>query len=237
MIGYKGIEYKNGILRAKYSDIFEVGVPKQKVILREGAGFSENGYSFCETMEDVLCYMNYIEKSSIKDIRLFKINTLDNKIKKIENHFKAESLTVMEEVTQKQIINYFELNPKKLHKYISKETWDNYRNSNLQCYERILDEQRIKEIPILNCFYIFQNGFCKQTARSLCLKLCDNCEGKDLRCGIGDNMTDYWYLQCRRKLFGGYGLGCMKEYYHLKVNSIERNNLEYLYNWIMKTTN
>ena len=59
MFGYKGIQYINGILRAKASsgktgDIFEVGVPKQKVKIDDGAGFSDNGYSFCGKMEEVL---------------------------------------------------------------------------------------------------------------------------------------------------------------------------------------
>lgn len=52
MKGYKAFQYENGILRSKIHlgkirDIFEVGIPKQKVEVAKGIAFKENGYSFC----------------------------------------------------------------------------------------------------------------------------------------------------------------------------------------------
>lgn len=109
MVGYKGIILNYGILKSKYEQKFELGIEAPKVAVDDGIAFSEAGYSFCGTMEEVLLHMNYLDVSMNKaklDIRLFEIETL-GKVIGNSAHYKAESIILKREVVAEEIVRYF----------------------------------------------------------------------------------------------------------------------------------
>lgn len=113
MIGYKGVVLKNGILRSKYGDIFEVDIPREYQEVDDGVAFTECGYSFCETIEEVVCHENFImslEHRRIRDVRLFEVDTLDEKVIGKSYHYKASRIKLVREVSKNEIIKYFEDN-------------------------------------------------------------------------------------------------------------------------------
>ena len=126
MIGYKGIILQRGILRAEFNpygtdggDIFEIGVPKQVVDIDDRMAFTENGYSFCRTIEGVLNWMDYISEIQYRrfntDVRLFEIDTLDSDvIVKEDGHCKAKQIVVNREISPEEIIQYFKKYPERL---------------------------------------------------------------------------------------------------------------------------
>ncbi len=248
MIGYKGIEYRNGILRAKSNgdspgDIFEINIPKQKVRVVGGPGFTEIGYSFCDSIEGVLNWEEYIdtllEKQSVRDIRLFEIDTLDTKTVGSGNHIKAEQIVVKREIVQSEIIQYFSKRPRLLDQKIlegriRKEIWEKYCSEKIEDYEVILEERKIAEIPVKNCFRL-HTRICQQSDELL-FENCKNCEGKTWKRDAYDHLNDYLYLQSRRKLYEGMQLKDIKEYKLLEGCSIEQESLRLLEKYSIKGT-
>lgn len=240
MLGYKGIRYVNGILRAKVSfgnsgEIFEVGVPKQKFKVDENEGFTENGYSFCEKIEDVLFWEDYCKPLDIRrkgvDSRLFLIDTLDSKVIGTPTHFKAEQIVVLREITHNEIVEYFTKYPE-LKKHIKNDTWKQFCNDKIEEYKQIVDEAEINKTIVKNCIRLGQLGLCKQDSINLLLSKCKNCIGKAWPGDAFCNLTDYYYLVARMKLYNGINLEEINEYNKLNNCTIERNNLLWLSQWL-----
>jgi hypothetical protein len=241
MVGYKGIELRKGILRAKSNgggdgDIFEVGVPKQIVNVDDGMAFSENGYSFCGTIEAVLEWMDYLTENKYRnvsvDMRLFEINTLDSKVIGGNTHYKATQIVVNREITPEEIIQYYEQHPDKLFSKENKEKFDKYRIDQPQPYKLIIDRQEIENLMVKSCFRFGQESLCVQDNININMDKCRICPGKDINGDVFYDLTDYQYLIARSKLYRGYDLSVIEEYALLENNMIARNNLELLDSWL-----
>ncbi|MCR4782166.1 MAG: hypothetical protein K5851_05460 [Lachnospiraceae bacterium] len=241
MIGYKGIELRKGILRAKNrfsdgTDIFEVGIEQPFYEINDGPGFTENGYSFCGTIEDVLYWENYLTQPSIRryypDIRLFEIETGDSKVIGVSSHYKAEKITVVREITQEEIIDYFEKHADRL-KGEEKTAFDIYKNEHLKPYEQILDKCKINETIVNSCIRLRSGDFCLQSETHLSLENCSNCKFNDIKGDALYDMTDYFYLHARRQLYEGKSLDGIEEYHELDGHISERVSLELLYKFLV----
>ena len=242
MLGYKGIKYANGILRAKVSfgktgEIFEIGVPKQKKRIDDGAGFEENGYSFCGKMEEVLPWENYCKSLESRktgdDIRLFLIDTLNSKILGSSNHYKAEQIVVLREISQDEIIQYFTRKPE-LKPIIEKDSWLEFCNDKIEEYKSIRKTDEINKTIIKNCRRFGQQNLCKQDSHEYALSKCEQCVGKLWPGNTFYDLTDYYYLLARSKLYDGIPLETIEEYKKLSGCMVERENLELLYIWLQK---
>lgn len=242
MKGYKGVRYTNGILRAKVGfgktkDIFEVGVPTQKVKIEEGNAFSENGYSFCGKIEDVLDWENYCKpiknRKAGVDVRLFSIDTLDSKVIGSSSHYKAEQIIVLQEVSHDEIVQYFTDHPE-LKESIDDESWDIYCDDKMEAYKVKLDADEINRTIIEQCIRLGQNDLCNQVLNNYELSKCETCAGKEWRGGTFYDLTDYYYLHARRKLHDGIALDDIEEYHELKGCKAEQESLRLLYAWLQE---
>ena len=240
MLGYKGIQYSNGILRAKVSfgktgDIFEVGVPKQKVQIYDDRRFTENGYSFCRKIEDVLNWENYCEllKNRIGgvDSRLFLIDTLDSRVIGGSDHYKAEQIVVLREITHDEIVQYFTAHPM-LRGRISEEQWGKFCDDKFEEYKLIIDADEINKTLVKNCLGLGQVTFCKQDSQDYELSKCIGCGIKTIRGNTFYDLTDYYYLHARRKLYIGVPLEDIEEYQELEGCKVEQDNLRLLARWL-----
>ena len=241
MLGYKGIELRKGILRAKSNgtgdgDIFEIGVPKQRVNVDDGIAFSENGYSFCGTIEATLEWMDYLTENKNRnvgvDMRLFEIDTLDSKVIGGNMHYKATQIVVNREITSEEIIQYFEEYPDKLISEENKEKFNKYCLDQPQPYKLIIDKKEIDELMVKSCFRFGQEPYCVQDKTSTDMDKCKICQGKDLNGDVFYDLSDYWYLIARSKLYNGVELSMIDEYGLLANNTVAKKNLELLDSWL-----
>ena len=240
MRGYKGIRYTNGILRAKVSfgktgDIFEVGIPKQKVGIDDEIGFSENGYSFCGKIEEVLSWENYCEplknRKAGVDARLFLIDTLGSRVIGGSSHYKAEQIIVLREITHDEIVQYFTEHPE-LRYGIKEESWQQFCDDKFEEYRLKIEADEINNTLIQNCLRLKQPNLCKQDSQNYTLAKCDECKGKMLLGNTFYDLTDYYYLHARRKIYDGMPLEEIEEYKKLKGCVVEQNNLQLLSKWL-----
>ena len=242
MQGYKGIQYINGILRARFGfgktkDIFEIGVPKQKVKIDDGMGFTENGYSFCDTIEEVLAWENYCKPLKLRkaegDCRLFLIDTLEGEVTGCSNHYKAEQIVVLREITHDEIVRYFTKHPE-LRVNIEKESWESFCDDKIEEYKLKIDVDEINKTLIEECMRLGQVGLCKQDSQDYVLSKCKECEGKKWAGNTFHDLTDYYYLYARKKLYDGTPLEDIEEYHRLKRCEAEQDSLKLLSEWLKK---
>lgn len=234
MKGYKAVLYENGILRSKINfgktrDIFEIGIPKQKVEVTKDIAFSENGYSFCGTIEEVANCMDILAPVRGRtpagvDYRLFLIDTLDSLVIGTSNHYKAEQIVLEKEITQDEIIRYFMDNPK-LRANIDEKLWNEFCNGKIQPYILIKEKKDIEELIIENCIRYQQYDLCKQVPDNLDIGVCKKCKGWKWSGDTQSNMKDYFYLIARSKLYNGAELYDIDEYYNLNSYENEQNSL------------
>ncbi len=242
MRGYKCVKYVNGLLRANFSsgktgDIFEIGIPKQKVKVDHGVGFAENGYSFCGKMEDALSWDNYCKSLESRkagdDIRLFLIDTLGSTVLGSSSHYKSEEIVLIHEITQDEIVQYFTNHPELLTK-IAEESWEDFCKDIIKEYKLIIETDEINKTIIKNCKRFGQKNLCKQDSCDYVLSKCEECEGKVWRGDTFYDLTDYYYLHARSKLYNGIPLEKIEEYKKLNGCKIEQENLKLLYAWLQK---
>lgn len=246
MIGYKGIILQRGILRAEFNpygtdggDIFEIGVPKQVVDIDDRMAFTENGYSFCRTIEGVLNWMDYISETQYRrfntDVRLFEIDTLDSDvIVKEDGHCKAKQIVVNREISPEEIIQYFKKYPERLSSEEERMKFDKYCEKCPQPYKVIKKIDDIEELMVKSCCRFGKNSVCVQNQEHVDIKRCKECIGSCFAGAVFDinNKRDYKYLIARSKLYAGSKLELIEEYDLLKNNLLERKNLELLAAWI-----
>lgn len=235
MIGYKGIVLKNGILRSKYDDIFEINVPRERQELNDNVAFTECGYSFCDSIEDVIKYENYIMSSKqrfYREVRLFQIETLDGMVLERSGHYKTSSIKVVREINQKKIIDYFSSKQnliKKIKDYLFSNyknfyIFEEYCNDKVEDYRMITDADKIQDLCIRSCVRLGQQDFCKQDLMSRILKYYKYIEsdGNNLPLSPKSYEIDYFYLMARSKIKSKIQLGDIKEY-----NILKRYNKKY----------
>ena len=239
MKGFKGIEVVNGILRSKSNGdeagaIFEIGVLTDKTAIDDGMGFSEKGYSFCGAIEDVLPWENFLGSKYAPGFvvsRLFRIDTLNNRVIGSKSHYKAERIVVLEEVCKEEIIKYFEENPKRLPEEYKRD-FESFCEMQWEPYTEVADQKSIGDLIVYNCFRRHQKSLCLQEAGFEDIEKCKICPGYMWRGDVGNSMFDYLYLQARRKIKAGMPLSDVEEYHQLKSGkrSIEAHSLELLSN-------
>lgn len=233
MKGYKGIEYSNGILRSKYNSIFEVGIPTPHVEIDSGIAFSEAGYSYAKTIEDVVYWEDFIQSDNVglRPVRLFEIETVGDYTGS-PNHYKAESIIVKREVQQAEILEYLSNNSEAFSVVLSEvgmETFEKYKRRTIIEYTREVEEEKIKKIYLNSCLRKGQEGLCLQDSNcSSNLELCESCSGKEWNGSLKSNEQDYWYLLSRAKLLQGHSLNSIEYYRRLKEDIKRRNEYEML---------
>lgn len=242
MQGYKGIKYINGILRAKVSfgktgEIFEVGIPKQRVEVDDGMAFSENGYSFCGKIEEVIPWEDFCKplenRKAGGDSRLFLIDTLDSEVVGWSSHYKAEQIVVLREITHDEIVQYFTDCPELRHS-IKEAAWKKFCEERIEGYKVITDSDEIDKTLVGNCMRLGQLNLCKQDSQDYELSKCAECEGKMWNGDTYYDLTDYYYLHARRKLYNGMRLEEIEEYQSLNGCEVEQDNLRLLSDWLKK---
>lgn len=243
MRGYKALRYNNGILRAKVSfgktgDIFEVGVPKQKVKIDSTVAFSENGYSFCERIEDVLLWENFCMPLKFRkigiDSRLFLIDTLGGAVIGNPKHYKAEQIVVLREISHDEIVQYF-TEHQELRIHIKDEHWEQFCVDEIEGYKLKLDTDDINKVIVDNCLRLGQSGLCKQDSKDYSLSKCNDCDGNMWNGSVFYDLTDYHYLHARKKVYDGIALDEIEEYQHLKGCIVEQESLQLLSEWLSKS--
>lgn len=225
MIGYKGIEVINGILRSKsnegFADIFELGVPKERVEVDDGIAFTETGYSFCETIEYVLPWENYFRPINIPGFfgsRLFRVDTLDGKVVGTSNHYKSEKIVILEEVQKDEIVEYFSNNPNRLPNNY-KDSYESFKCMQWKPYEENPDSKAINKTLVENCLRRWQKSICIQRGRHEDVNRCKGCQGYKWMGGVGEYRSDLWYLEARRKIRLNQNIQDISEYRLLEKKS------------------
>lgn len=242
MRGYKGIQDINGILRAKVGfgktkEIFEVGIPKQKVKIDEEMGFTENGYSFCGKIEEVLFWEDYCmpleNRKADVNPRLFLIDTLGSKVVGCSSHYKAEQIVVLREITHDEVVRYFTEYPE-LRVGIKESSWKKFCDDKFEGYKLKIDTDEINKTLIKNCRRLGQKSLCKQDSLDYVLSKCKECKAQMWLGNVFYDLTDYYYLHARKKIYNGMLLEEIEEYQKLKGCEAEQNNLQLLSEWLQK---
>lgn len=238
LYGFKAIELKNGILRSKTNGnkqgiIFEIGIESQYSEVCSGISFAENGYSFCDSIDEVwdheADFINPLDERRFRDVRLFRIKTSGLVIGD-SSHRKAERITVIDEVIQSELVEYF------CNKtFIDKDKFIRYKNSNISPYKAVLSERDILDIPVKNCFCLYQKDMCFQSSNGYELKLCEKCNGYKLINCAHSHMDDYYYLQCRRKLYEGQKLDTIDEYQKIRDNEIYNSSINLIEKYVRES--
>lgn len=223
MKGYKGIVLKTGILRSKYDDIFEVGIPREFHDVDDGFAFSEAGYSFCGTIEDVIYHENYIcteKQRRCREVRLFEIDTENGKVVgESSYHLKTTNIKIIREVTQHEILEYLKANKKAMEqvlKEVGKDVFETYICEEIEPYRRLYDIKDIENVYVKSCLRIGQKELCSQDiSAKLDLLRCNDCIGINWRGDLLSNEADYLYLLARKKLIEGMDISLIEEYQRL----------------------
>lgn len=224
MKGYKGVVLRNGILRSKYEDIFEVNIPREYQEVDDGIAFSECGYSFCGTIEDVVCHESFIcshQQRNVRDVRLFEIDTLDGKVLGGSYHFKTSKIMLTREVPKEEIVKYFKDNTLARDKMIDhiasgktgSSIYEEYCLDRYEGYRLIEEAEEIEDLYVRSCARLYQDKLCQQKcSRNLKLSECNGCFGFEILLGPKTYEADYLYLLSRRKLKRGLPLIEIEEY-------------------------
>ena len=115
IIGYKAVTETNGILKT-HNYIYEIGIPYEEEQRNIYTTDFQDCYShFCRNIEDViLCsgktdfISSQINPPAYSIIRLFKIKAEKHCLQITKRGWVTNKLTLLEEITKKEIIDYFE---------------------------------------------------------------------------------------------------------------------------------
>lgn len=250
MIGYKGIALHHGILRSKIrsgtsGDIFELNVPKEIQEINNGIAFSEIGYSFCGSMEDVLNHEPYItpledRKPGFVDSRLFEIDTLDSECIGSSYHYKAKQIKLVREVPFDEIVDYLDSYFRRHPNAEKKALFARYRKEPIPAYTPVYDVKEIEKLFVRECIRLFQEDMCVQTpGNEYSLDKCKEClngHGAYLAMDALSEENDLLYLLARSKVHFGQSLDSIEEYAMLKERNYitEARSIDLIYNWMHK---
>ena len=207
MIGYKGVILYHGILKSKYKQAFELGIAAPMLQVDDGFAFSEAGYSFCGTMEEVLYHMNYLNvatNNAMQDTRLFEIET-SGQVVGGSYHYKAESITLKREILAPEIVDYFKKKQfdGKLGEIVS-ESLPNYLEHPPVPYKEYESVEEIEKIMVTSCLRLGQKDLCMQDPPKWDFDICKSCLGYAWLGDPGSYEEDYHYLceKLKRKCNG-----------------------------------
>lgn len=196
MIGYKGLTLDNGILFANNKYIYDIKIPFIEEKKNPYKNDFQDIYShFCESIEDVLDWRNFI---STPDYRLFKVKA-EGHCFRYRDHWVANKLTVISEVTQDEIIDYFKSNVERLKIIGSKleSDWNDYQKEKIKPYKFIIDNDEIIEEYKSSC-KAYKSEICKQSGSSFNEGLCDICLFSRTPCAC--DKGNLYYLQLRAEI-------------------------------------
>lgn len=209
--GYKGVTLCNGILGdGRY--IYELGIPCQEEKRNPFKTDFQDVYShFCSCMEDVLFrwerdFISSTMKSSAGlhafDTRLFKVKGEGHCFKTTQGGWVSNKLTLIKEVSQKEVIEYFSAKPELIEKMIhhyakskdSNNIWLKYINTEVKPYTQIVDQQEIEKLFIDNCEYR-KIEECGHPLEELNMDVCKQCRYYPHYMAHSEN--EYNYLMSR----------------------------------------
>lgn len=196
IIGYKGLRLDKGILLANNDYIFDINVPYIESKKNPYKYDYQDIYShFCQSIEGVISWRDFL---SHPNYRLFKVKA-EGHCCKYGNHWVSNKLTIISEVTQDEIIEYFNSDPEKLKivKGMPDKVWDRYLETKRKPYKVIVDEKEILDLYVHGCDG-YKSRICKQCDSILSYKLCDECSLKGII--VEANKGKLYYLQLRAEI-------------------------------------
>ena len=196
IIGYKGLRLDKGILLANNDYIFDINVPYIESKKNPYKYDYQNIYShFCQSIEGVISWRDFL---SDPNYRVFKVKA-EGHCCKYGNHWVSNKLTIISEVTQDEIIEYFNSDPEKLKivKGMPDKVWDKYLEIKRNPYKVIVDEKEILDLYVHGCDG-YKSRICKQCNSILNYKLCDECSFKGISAEM--NKGKLYYLQLRAEI-------------------------------------
>lgn len=212
VLGYKGLCIRDGIL---YTDsyIYELGIPYEENIRDPfKTAYYQDVYShFCTSIEDVFSWRDCItasvrnieEHTYYDEYRVFKVCAEGHCFQNSEDGWVANKLTVLSEVLQSEIIDYFEKNPdikKRVIMRLEKENnitdlWNRYKNVVINPYSNTLSDEEIIELCVKSA-PLFGNNDCIAIGD---YNKCFNCE-KFKHCFDKYKQNSFHYLKARKKI-------------------------------------
>ncbi len=164
VLGYKGLRISDGILYTERY-IYELGIPYEEDIRDPFKTDYQDVYShFCTSIEDVFLWRDCItasvrnveEHTYCDEYRIFKVCAEDHCFQNTEGGWVANKLTVLSEVLQSEIIDYFEKNPdikKSVIMKLEKENkttdlWSRYKKVVINPYSNTLSDDEITELCV-----------------------------------------------------------------------------------------
>ena len=196
IIGYKGLRLDKGILFANNDYIFDINVPYIESKKNPYKYDYQDIYShFCQSIEDVIAWRNFLLHPNY---RVFKVKA-EGHCCKYGGHWVSNKLTIISEVTQDEIIEYFNSDPEKLKmvKGMPDKVWDKYLETKRKPYKVIVDEKEILDLYVHGCDG-YKSRICKQCDSILSYKLCDECSLKGII--VEANKGKLYYLQLRAEI-------------------------------------
>ena len=196
IIGYKGLRLDKGILLANNDYIFDINVPYIESKKNPYKYDYQDIYShFCQSIEGVISWRDFL---SDPNYRVFKVKA-EGHCCKYGNHWVSNKLTIISEVTQDEIIEYFNSDPEKLKivKGMPDKVWDKYLEIKRKPYKVIVDEKEILDLYVHGCDG-YKSRICKQGDSILSYKLCDECRLKGII--VEANKGKLYYLQLRAEI-------------------------------------
>ncbi|BCZ46658.1 hypothetical protein psyc5s11_27250 [Clostridium gelidum] len=166
MYGYKGLSILNGILHTSWY-IYEISIPYVEERRDPLSTNYQDVYShFCSSIEDVFSWRDCIT-TSVKNAengtrydedRIFKVRAEGHCFRNTDTGWVTNSLTVIEEVTQKELVAYFEEHVDAREHVFSKlekeknmtDLWRRYKSASISVYKNLLSENEILEMCVKN---------------------------------------------------------------------------------------
>lgn len=136
------------------------------------------------------------------DVRIFKVKAEGHCLERANNGWVSNKLTLIEEVSQEEIIDYFRSKPELIDKVIqrykndkmSEDIWTEYTRTKIVPYKQIIDEREIEESFIANCKFR-KIGHCEYKLDEATMMLCKECNCYSFY--QEHRQKEYNYLFCR----------------------------------------
>lgn len=219
MKGYKGLWIRNNIIRGSHDYIFELNIPvSEEKRDRKITDFQDCYFHFCEKIEDVLLWRNYLNEyvPGMKDYRLFEIETGEEYFENVNKDWVTNTITVIKEVSQEEIIEYFNDRI---------ELYNPDIRSKFECYKKFkvvpyiiqqCDNKLIAEY-IEGC-NLYNGEMCKQSInKPISLDNCFECSQYNWLGCTGRNISECYYQLVRNAIIRSENIEENNYYKQLKL--------------------